>query len=149
MLNRNKRSPWNAGTRTLSLLGVGLMLSFECFSQTNINRGTNEAVLMPGVMKRDPFWPVGYVPERFLPDENENRNAKKLTKISGWAGAMKKVVINGVSSRANNNFFAVINGQIKRVNDTVSIRHGGNTYAWVVVSIQLPSSVQLRRVSAL
>ena len=67
---------------------------------------------------------------------------------SNWKDAMKKVVINGVSSRADDEFFAVINGQVKSIGETVTLKHEGTIYTWAVDSITPPGSVKLRRVSA-
>lgn len=98
--------------------------------------------------KRDPFWPVGFVPESVrkatvaAPKTGENRRG-----ITDWSAAMKQVVINGVSSRSNSDFFAVINGGVKRVGDSVSVMHEGAVYTWAVDSIKPPGSVKLRRVS--
>lgn len=95
--------------------------------------------------KRDPFWPVGYEPRK------GERSAALTPAVSStessWNEAMKKVVINGVSSSANNEYFAVINGAIKSIGDTVSVKHGSATYTWVIDTIEPPASVKLRRVS--
>ena len=60
---------------------------------------------------------------------------------------MKKVVINGVSSSADNDYYAVINGEVKSVGDTVSVRMDSSVYTWAVDDIKPPGSVKLRRVS--
>jgi len=101
-------------------------------------------------IKRDPFWPVGYVPEsvRAAQEESKSKPEKKPANKKGWNDAMKKVVINGVSS-ADNDFYAVINGEIKKVGDTISVNYEGTVYTWAVDGIKPPSSVRLRRVSAL
>ena len=109
----------------------------------------NDAFPLETVAKRDPFWPVGHVPEAVQAANKKKVVVKKSAESNDWNGAMKKVVINGVSSRANNDFFAVINGQVKRVDDTISVSHGGVTYTWAVAKIKPPGSVNLRRVSAL
>ena len=149
MTNVNKSKCWNSGKLLVPMLGIGILLSADCFSQTKPVSGTNDATSLGSVIKRDPFWPVGHVPESVRAANKKKTVVKKPTESNDWNGAMKKVVINGVSSRANNDFFAVINGQIKRVDDTISIIHGGVTYTWAVASIKPPGSVKLRRVSAL
>ena len=93
-------------------------------------------------VRRDPFWPVGHTPER-------GRNPTAITPKKGgsvdWDEAMKQVVINGVSSRADNEYIAVINNEVKNVGESVSIWLGGTHYTWVVDSITPPGSVELRR----
>lgn len=106
--------------------------------------GTNDAQKTAAVVKRDPFWPVGYKPKQMV--QKEQKGKTKIIPGGSWKEAMKNVVINGVSSR-DNEHFAVINGELKSVGDTVSVRLGTSVYTWAVVSIEPPSSVKLRRVS--
>lgn len=147
MTNINKSKCWKAGKLLFPMVGIGLLLSSESFSQTKTSSGTNDASVIGTAIKRDPFWPVGYVPKEL--QKKEVAVVKKPTESNDWKGAMKKVVINGVSSRSNNEFFAVVNGEVKSVNDTISVTHGGMTYTWAVAGIKPPGSVKLRRVSAL
>lgn len=147
MTNINKSGIRKTGRLCFPIVGIGLLLCSDSFSQTKSPGGTNDADIVVTASKRDPFWPVGYVPKEL--QKKEVAVVKKPTESNDWSGAMKKVVINGVSSRANNEFFAVVNGEVKSVNDTVSVTHGGMTYTWAVASIKPPGSVRLRRVSAL
>jgi len=112
--------------------------------------GTDDAKKEQSEFKRDPFWPVGFVPERIKEAmaKKESPDSVKPTIANDWNMAMKKLVINGVSSRASNEFYAVINGQVKSVGDSVSVTYGGKTYTWAVDGIKPPGSVKLRRVSA-
>ena len=111
--------------------------------------GTKDASEQEAVRKRDPFWPVGYMPKITTSVIPKDSSVQSLTKVdNSWNEAMKKVVINGVSSRAENAYFAVINGQIKSIGDTVTINHGGTLYTWAVDGVEPPDSVKLRRVSA-
>lgn len=108
--------------------------------------GTNDAKKANAAVKRDPFWPVGYVPKNVQTLSPEAGSANVVV-AGGWSEAMKKVVINGVSSRASDEYYAVINGAVKSVGDTVSVRLGTSTYTWAVDGIEPPGSVKLRRVS--
>lgn len=147
MTNVNKSKYWKSGKCMFPMVGIAFLLCSASFSQTNTTSGINDAQVELSASKRDPFWPVGYVPKEL--QKKVKAVVKKPTESNDWSGAMKKVVINGVSSRANNDFFAVVNGQVKSVNDTVSVSHGGMIYTWAVASIKPPGSVKLRRVSAL
>jgi hypothetical protein len=131
------------------MIGIVLLLSASAFSQVKTSSGMNDAKTEASAVKRDPFWPIGFVPESLSKENVKAADVKKPTGNSDWSGAMKKVVINGVSSRSNNEFFAVINGDVKSENDTVSVEHDGTIYTWAVASIKPPGSVKLRRVSAL
>ena len=97
--------------------------------------------------KRDPFWPVGYIPEHLIKKEVTVEKVKPVSVVGSWSLAMKTIVINGVSSRSGDDFFAVINGEIKSVGDSVSVKYGDAVYTWTVDSIKPPRSVKLRRVS--
>ena len=117
-------------------------------AQTAGTNGTNDALEHKAALKRDPFWPVGYVPQNIksvVPKVNPEQSNGPVD--NSWNEAMKKVEINGVSSRAKDAYCAVINGQVKRVGDTVTVSHSGTIYTWAVDSIKPPSSVKLRRVS--
>lgn len=149
MINVNKSRERRIGKLLFPMIGITILMSFNSFSQTKSAGGMNDALKQGSIEKRDPFWPVGYVPERVKQAEAKKLGIKKPTGTNNWNGAMKKVVINGVSSSADNEFFAVINGGVKSVNDTVSVTHEGITYTWAVASIKPPGSVKLRRVSAL
>lgn len=149
MTNANKSKVRVAGKLIVPMVGMVLFVSATSFSQPKPVGGTNDAQSNGTAVKRDPFWPIGYVPESVKAAEAKKTVVIKKTEGNDWNGAMKKVVINGVSSRADNEFFAVINGEVKSVNDTISISHGGITYTWAVASIKPPGSVKLRRVSAL
>jgi hypothetical protein len=112
--------------------------------------GTNDAEEQKAMIRRDPFWPVGYVPKKvtsIVPVEISTQSEVKVD--NSWNEAMKKVVINGVSSRAENAYIAVINGQIKSIGDTVTVNHSGTLYTWAVDGVEPPDSVKLRRVSAM
>ena len=108
--------------------------------------GTLDAQRAGTAEKRDPFWPVGYMPKQTFRSVSQ-QGSPKVTPLNSWNEAMKKVVINGVSSRTDNEFFAVINGDVKRVGDTVSVRLGSSVYTWAVDGIESPGSVKLRRLS--
>ncbi len=98
-----------------------------------------------GAVKRDPFWPVGYIPEKLKVEPV--KEVKVLTGGAGWKNAMKQVAIQGVSSRSGGGFYAVINGKIKSIGETVTVKIGQVSYTWVIDEISPPSSVKLRRVS--
>ena len=133
---------------TISVIGVAGTVNFAQ-AQTTVANGTNDALEQEAFIKRDPFWPVGYVPKNIksvIPKGDSEQGVAKVD--NSWNEAMKKVVINGVSSRAENAYIAVINGQIKSIGDTVTINHSGTIYTWAVDDVEPPNSVKLRRVSA-
>ncbi len=133
----------------LAALFVTMLAIAASGDESKIVSGTDDAMNEGSSVRRDPFWPVGYAPESVKPVEGQAKRVAKPTLENDWNTAMRKVVINGVSSRAKNEFFAVINGQVKSVGDNVTVNHEGTIYTWAVDSITPPGSVKLRRVSAL
>ena len=120
------------------------------FSEEESAGGTNDAPVVIPPEKRDPFWPIGFVPKETI--VIPKKEAPKVERRSGkyeWSAAMKMLSISGVSSKGKNEFFAVVNGKVKSVGDTISVDYQGITYTWAVESIKPPGSVKLRRVSAL
>ncbi len=131
------------------LLVGGMVPAFAATAQDGGTQGgTNDAKKKPEAVKRDPFWPVGYTPKNMqsVAEQGASEGGTEAA-ANSWSAAMKKVVINGVSSRADNEYYAVINGSIKSVGDTVSVRLGNSVYTWAVDGIEPPGSVQLRRLS--
>lgn len=137
------------GTLFLTV-AIGLIgMCDSAHAQKETSSGINDATEQGAAIKRDPFWPVGYVPKNIknvIPQDNRKQNVVVVD--NSWSEAMKKVVINGVSSSAENEYFAIINGKVKSVGDTVTINHGGTIYIWAVDGIEPPGSVKLRRVSS-
>ncbi|VGO20073.1 hypothetical protein [Pontiella sulfatireligans] len=115
------------------------------YAEPAAGNGLNNANKKTAPVKRDPFWPLNYVPERI---KNETlSNAQSVNGKQDWNAAMKQVVINGVSSRSDNECFAVINGRVKSMGETVSVSLGGLDYTWVVDDINKAGSVKLRQLS--
>lgn len=138
-----------AGAVLFTLLFTHFASSSVRAEETKATRGINSAQNSVTSVKRDPFWPVGYVPEsvKAAAEAKKPKTVVKRTIANDWNTAMKNVAINGVSSK-NKEFYAVINGRIKSVGDTVTVKHEGMVYTWSVESIKPPGSVKLRRVSA-
>ena len=137
------------GTATLFALLAGLIALPAANSQPNHADGTDGALVSAVAVQRDPFWPVGYTPERLVKKKPEEQS--KMLESTGkidWNKAMKQIAIQGVSSRAGDEFFAVVNGEIKGTGETVSVQVDGVGYTWVIDGISPHSSVKLRRVSA-
>jgi len=128
----------------LIVLFVGMSGVFLPRSEAVSNEAKESAVENGVAVKRDPFWPVDHVAK----GEESSALTQKKQGVSGavdWNKAMKQVVINGVSSRADNEYVAVINNEVKSVGESVSIRYGGAKYTWKVEKITPPGAVKLRR----
>jgi hypothetical protein len=139
------------------MLFVMLLFAAASFSQrvhaanteTNRTDGIDVALKAANSPLRDPFWPVGYRPARIVTKEPGPQGPViKRDAVSDWNTAMQNVDIQGVSSRAGDEFYAVINGEVKGEGETVSVELGGTIYTWEIQRISPPGSVKLRRVSA-
>lgn len=127
------------------LVGVGGFFIQPCEAEAEHGKANAEESVV--VVKRDPFWPIGYIPKKVDNPSGDGAGDTKNKKKGNidWEEAMKRVVINGVSSRATDEYIAVINNEVKSVGESVSIRYGGVKYTWKVDRITPPSSVKLRR----
>ena len=118
--------------------------------QASQSDGIDDAKDSTVALHRDPFWPVGYTPKWVTEKQQQEQGAAvvKQPESIDWNKAMEQVAIQGVSSRAGNEFYAVINGQVRSTGETVSVQIGEVSYTWMIDGISPPSSVKLRRVSA-
>ena len=144
MKNSRKRINFKTGCGSLiAILFAGSTAVSVSVSLAESNDGKDNASKGIAAVRRDPFWPVGHTPKQI-----ENSALAEKPQVKGgidWDKAMKKVVINGVSSRADNEYVAVINNEVKSVGESVSMQYGGARYTWTVESITPPGSVKLRR----
>lgn len=144
-----KKTAVKGRSRRAGLPGSGLLalmcLTVLCRAAAG---GTDDAVRMNASEKRDPFWPVGYMPKRVVQAAPEKK-PEPVKAVRDWSGAMQQVKINGVSSKGHEEFYAVVNGELKSVGETFSVEYQGAVYTWEVASIEPPGSVRLRRVSVL
>ena len=137
-------------TRLVTLALAGLIVLPLQVARAEGQGGKDRAQDNVAAVRRDPFWPVGYEPKQvFRSAESDTPVEPKILQGGiDWEEAMKQVVINGVSSRATDEYIAVINNEVKSVGDHVSIEKGGVKYTWKVESITPPGSVKLRRHAA-
>ena len=111
--------------------------------------GMDDAVSTPVEVQRDPFWPVGFEPKRNVVIETTGTNVTvRVKEGADWNKAMQQIAIQGVSSKAGNESYAIINGQVRSTGETVTLLVGEINYTWMIESISPPSSVKLRRLSA-
>ena len=118
-------------------------------AETSVSGGMDDAQNLSAAMKRDPFWPVGYKPKKSVVVETKDQGVLAVIEEgTDWNKAMGQVSIQGISSRADSEYYAIINGQVKSTGETVTVQRGGVSYTWIIESISPPSSVKLRRMSA-
>ncbi len=131
----------------LIVLFVGMGGLFLPRSSAEENNGKGNAKDSVVAAKRDPFWPIGYTPRKVVNSTGTGTTSTVARKPGSidWEEAMKRVVINGVSSRATDEYVAVINNEVKSVGEIVSVLYGGAKYTWKVEKITPPGSVKLRR----
>jgi len=106
--------------------------------------------------RRDPFWPVGYRPEKptasptapgeqapatAAPQPTEWERAQKLLKISGIS------VVPGPKGTASRRYAAIVAGRLVEEGDVVTKTLNGFTYRWRVQSIG-PTGVKLQQVDS-
>lgn len=144
-----KKSRYLDSRWVLLVFAMGMACAVQSsYAQVVQDGGRKDSGPVGSEPKRDPFWPVGYTPSGGQkPDKESTTLEGASSSEKNWNEAMKQVVINGVSSRSDSEYFAIINGEVKSVGDTVSVKRGGLTYSWLVEGIEPPGSVKLRRAS--
>ena len=90
--------------------------------------------------KRDPFWPVGYVPRPAPVAPVEKKSAPAQAVVlppvgQDWARALEQVRVQGVVGGRHGKFFATVNGRVVEAGDEVSVSFEGSVYRWRVRSI--------------
>jgi len=127
-------SRFKTGRICLLFFLMGFLLLPTQGMAKKIKKGTSSEV---GTLKRDPFWPVGFVPKNKRPQ-------KVIVGNVDWKKAMNNVKINAVSNKGTE-AIAIINGLRKTVGDTVSVNYKGHRYEWIVESITTTkNSVKLK-----
>ncbi len=101
-------------------------------------------------LRRDPFWPVGYVPrkpEKLPPVEMTGSGGIKAPdqrsedKVVAWDQAWARLNLRGVSSLGRDKttgkprFVAVMAGKLVEEGDSISIAFEGQVYRWKAVSV--------------
>ena len=116
-------------------------------------------------VRRDPFWPVGFVPKRTdkaLPAAGKGSPtagnpggtaSQPAPKAVDWEEALRHLDIRGISRVARDRtsgreaYFAVVNGRIVEEGDTVASSWEGRVYRWRVGQIT-PNGVQLSKLDS-
>ncbi len=85
---------------------------------------------------RDPFWPIGFSPESTNKESNTT-DEKKQKKVEDpvWKEAIHLLDVKGVMNSGGNKYVAMINNQVVREGDEVSVQMGSLLYRWKVHSI--------------
>ncbi len=94
-----------------------------------------------GRLLRDPFWTVGYYPPQW---GAELKPEKQKMSTSEWRIPTSQIEVSGVS-RMGERVMAIVNGELKKVNDVVEISYLGKTFQWKVGEIQEGGNVRLDR----
>lgn len=105
---------------------------------------------------RDPFWPVGYVPPTWVapavqpstePSAEQAAEIRQPVEMNvGWDEALALVRVEGVSSKGDLKLI-IINGHVKKIGETLSVRHGESRYTWLIEALDAKGSLKLKRIS--
>ncbi len=90
---------------------------------------------------RNPFWPVGYLPESWAKTGEDEPSAPPDT---SWAEPKAQLRVSGTSQMGDQTV-AIVNNEIKSIGELVEIRHNGRVYQWKVQDIQPDGTVNLER----
>ena len=99
-----------------------------------------------GGVLRDPFWPIGFIPEGAVID---GARASKNEPVGGtpqWADAMKQLHLSGIMKTGQEGYVAIVNGQAVSEGDTISVLFSGRNYTWTIRAIS-PKNVDFAQLS--
>jgi hypothetical protein len=101
--------------------------------------------------RRDPFWPVGYVPKVVKKAPVGPKSPKgtpvsvvevvESPRVPHWEEAMRKLDIRGVSligrdkESGKSKYLAMVTGRLVEEGDVVNVAYSGRIYRWKVTSI--------------
>lgn len=119
------------------------------------NQPAVTAPAQAGTTARDPFWPVGFWPGREKSPSSPGTTDVSPTNVVSlvpdapdWPAAEKALKVTSIVEGQGNKAFAVANGQVVAVGETLSVRQGRFFYVWTVKSISRKDGLQLNRQSA-
>jgi hypothetical protein len=129
----------NIAVSTLFILAVAVLGEgdFDDAAGSRTNRFLNKSL-------RNPFWPVGHVPEGWDAGAS-SAVSKKLMDESDWAAPAAKIRVSG-TSRMGNQTVAIINGDIKEVGDLIFVEYNDRIYKWKLNGVKATGKVSLERV---
>ena len=105
--------------------------------------------------RRDPFWPVGFRPGKVKsssPGSDTNTvptNVVPIVESPDWPKAESQLKFTTiVEGQGGKKTFAMVNGQVLSVEETLAATCGNYMYVWTVRSISKETGVKLNRQSA-
>jgi len=143
--------------RYIYILSIGAIIACTCSAAEDEDSAGQDGSIQPGVAAdgaqddlRDPFWPVDYDPE--AAQLEAERGGKSLDQVAAerekledsWNKAQTKLKITGLSRMAEQGYFAIINDQMVRAGDTLSVEIADGVFVWKVVDIG-SEGIKLRR----
>jgi len=108
-------------------------------------KGTPEPLaLKPEKRLRDPFWPVGYIPEAWK-EKVVKVDPNALASMNDqWAAASKKIKVS-FTKMMNGQRVASINRKIKKSGDTIDVQHAGKTFQFKLGTVYANGKLGLKK----
>jgi len=91
---------------------------------------------------RNPFWPVGYLPENWSKTDEIGRPLP--SEDSNWDGPAARLQVSGTSQMGAQTV-AIVNDELKSIGELVEVQYNGRVYQWKVQDIQADGTVNLER----
>lgn len=101
-----------------------------------LSHGVDEAAsqTLPTDGLRDPFWPVGWMPQP-VADKGAVTGPQPKSPIR-WEDAAELLRISGLSAKPDGSYLAIIKGVgVVEENDIISVNFSGLSYRWKVIAI--------------
>ena len=129
--------------RSLRILIAGCIMTCTCRAADPGTEGSRDtkraetATEQSFNVLRDPFWPIGYTPQAEAAEEEEMEEEPEEivdTAALKFDEAVKQLNVRGIM-QLGGEYTAMVNDQVVRKGDLVSLVIGGHRYRWRVRSI--------------
>ena len=102
------------------------------------------ALSIPKKHLRDPFWPVGYIPDAWKEKVVEVDLDALASLNEQWGAAAAKIKVS-FTKMVNGKRVASIGRQIKRPGDTIEIQHAGRTFEFKLGTVYANGKLGLKK----
>ena len=105
---------------------------------------TDIAPVMPKKRLRDPFWPVGYIPEIWKEKEVDLDPSTVASLDKQWAEAAQKIKVS-FTKMVGGQRVAFVNRKMKKPGDTIDVQHAGKTFQFKLGKVYSSGKLGLKK----
>ena len=108
------------------------------------SKAPSASVSKPKKRQRDPFWPVGYIPDAWK-EKVVSVDQDALASLNDqWTAASKKIKVS-FTKMMNGQRVASINRKIKKPGDTIDVQYAGKTFQFKLGTVYANGKLGLKK----